>query len=69
MPDYQIRTSDDGEWRKIGGHELRRRLSKCSFNVDAVIADLNAGKLFRSGFGTFRRRPPKRKGSSTQKLF
>lgn len=69
MPDYQMRTSDDTDWRKVNRRELRKRLSKCVMDVDGLIATLNEGKIFRSGYGTFRKRPPKRKGSQTRKLF
>lgn len=69
MPEYQIRTSEQGDWRKVNRRELRKRLSKCVMDVDGKIEDLNAGQIFRSGYGIFRRRPLKRKGSQTRRLF
>jgi hypothetical protein len=69
MADYQMRLRDDGEWRQVTRWELRRRLKKCVFDVDQAITELDAGKLLRSGFGTFRKRPVKRKGSQTRRLF
>lgn len=69
MPDYQIRLSDDSEWRNVTRWELRKRLKKCVLDVEQQINELDAGKIFRSGFGTFRKRPTKRKGSQTRKLF
>jgi hypothetical protein len=69
MPEYQMRTSDDGDWRKVNRWELRKRLSKCVMDVDGKINELNNGQIFRSGYGTFRKRPLKRKHSQTRKLF
>ncbi|MEZ5992807.1 MAG: hypothetical protein R3E76_10695 [Planctomycetota bacterium] len=69
MADYQIRLKDEGEWKQVTRWELRRRLSKCVLDVEGTIGELDAGKLFRSGFGTFRKRPAKRKGSATRRLF
>ena len=69
MADYQMRLRDDGEWRSVTRWELRKRLKKCVLDVEQQIHDLDDGKIFRSGFGTFRKRPIKRKGSQTRKLF
>ena len=69
MPDYQMRLRDDGEWRSVTRWELRKRLKRCVLDVEQQIIELDAGKIFRSGFGTFRKRPPKRKGSQTRRLF
>ena len=69
MPDYQMRLRDEGEWRSVTRWELRKRLKKCVLDVEQQIDELDAGKILRSGFGTFRKRPPKRKGSQTRRLF
>lgn len=69
MPEYQMRTSDGGEWRRLTRRELRKRLMKCVMDVDGTITELNEGKIFRSGYGSFRRRPLKRIGSQTRRLF
>lgn len=69
MTDYQMRLRDDGEWRNVTRWELRKRLKKCVLDVEQQINDLDAGKIFRSGFGTFRKRPSRRKGSQTRRLF
>lgn len=64
-----MRLKDEGEWKQVTRWELRRRLSKCVLDVEGTIESLDAGKLIRSGFGTFRKRPTKRNGSQTRRLF
>jgi hypothetical protein len=69
MAEYQVKMSQDGPWRRISRRELRKRLARCVLDIDQAMTEIDAGGVHRSGYGTFRRRPLKRHGSQTRRLF